>query len=77
MGDIRSSGFCLSSLYAGGKTACSDCALKYGAAMLSSDYGRTRIKPDSFSALLSSCKADPAKYTYTYTSMPATATTST
>ncbi len=75
MGDIRSSGFCLSSLYAGKKTACSDCALKYGAAMLGSDYGRTRISPGSFSSLLSSCKADPTKYTYSYTSVPTSATT--
>jgi hypothetical protein len=70
------SGFCLSSLYAGTRTACSDCTLKYGAAMLSSDYGRDKISPEGFSSLLSSCSADPASYTYTYTSLP-TATTDT
>ncbi|KAL1835395.1 hypothetical protein VTJ49DRAFT_6815 [Mycothermus thermophilus] len=69
-----STGFCLSSLYAGLKEVCSECSLKYGAAMLGSDYGRQRISPDDFSSLLSSCSADPTSYTYTYTSTPVTTT---
>ena len=60
-------GFCLSDLYKGTKPACSDCALKYGAAMLSSDLGRDKIQPEGFSSLLSSCKASPSDYPYTYT----------
>ncbi|KAI1658124.1 hypothetical protein F4813DRAFT_388904 [Daldinia decipiens] len=62
------SGFCLWDLYAGNETACSDCALKYGAAMLSSDYGRAKLSPGKFSSTLSSCSADPKSYTYTYSS---------
>ncbi|KAI1104573.1 hypothetical protein F4804DRAFT_332111 [Jackrogersella minutella] len=71
------SGFCLSSLYAGNETACSQCALKYGAAILSSDYGRAKLAPDQFSSKLSSCSADPASYTYTYSSTTTTTSTAT
>ncbi|KAK9422563.1 putative LysM domain-containing protein [Seiridium unicorne] len=71
-----SSGFCLVSLYAGNETACSDCTLKYLATLLSSDYGRAKVKPDEFSSLLSSCSVDPTKYPYSYTQIPTATLTS-
>lgn len=65
---LYSTGFCLPALYNGTKAACSDCSYKYGAAMLSSDYGRTKLQPKAFSSLLSSCSVPATKYPYTYTS---------
>ena len=61
-------GLCLPALYNGTKDQCSNCALQYGATMLSSAYGRTRIQPKGFSSLLSSCSAAATKYPYTCTS---------
>ena len=58
------------------KAACSDCALQYGALMLTSDYGRVKIQPDQYSALLSSCGIPASSYPYTYTPMPTTTATS-
>lgn len=69
-------GFCLADLYNHTKEACSDCALKYGTIMVSSDFGQVKIKPEAFSALLSSCSVPASSYPYTYTSIP-TATTTT
>ncbi|ESZ90353.1 LysM domain-containing protein [Sclerotinia borealis F-4128] len=69
-----STGFCLADLYNGTKTACSDCSLKYGAAMLSSDYGRVKVQPSAFSSLLSSCGTPASSYPYTYTSTSTTST---
>ncbi|KAL2060600.1 hypothetical protein VTL71DRAFT_9241 [Oculimacula yallundae] len=63
-----STGFCLPALYNGTKPKCSDCSLKYGQAMLSSDYGRVRVKPDAYSSLLANCSTPASKYPYTYTS---------
>ncbi|KAK5655842.1 hypothetical protein OQA88_5381 [Cercophora sp. LCS_1] len=60
-------GLCLPDYYDDKKTECSDCALKYAAVMLSSDYGRARIQPPQFSSLLSSCSVAPSKYPWTYT----------
>ncbi len=68
-----STGFCLPALYNGTKAACSDCSYKYGAAMLNSDYGRTKLQPKAFSSLLSSCSVPATKYPYTYTSTNSTA----
>ncbi|KAL4940189.1 hypothetical protein BDV06DRAFT_197177 [Aspergillus oleicola] len=71
-----STGFCLSGLYDGDKQACSDCALKYGASMMNSDYGRNQFPLAAFSSLLSSCSVPASSYTYSYTPLPtATATT--
>ncbi|KAK3934138.1 hypothetical protein QBC46DRAFT_274422 [Diplogelasinospora grovesii] len=60
----------------GGIAPCSDCFLKYEAAMLESAYGQTRVTPDDFSSLLSSCSAPATSYPYT-TPVPTTATTTT
>lgn len=70
-----STGFCLPALYNGTKAACSDCSYKYGAAMLSSDYGRAKLQPMAFSSLLSSCSVPATKYPYTYTSTPTASAT--
>ncbi|KAF6233163.1 hypothetical protein HO173_008707 [Letharia columbiana] len=67
-----STGFCLPSLFNATKTLCSDCSLKYGAAMLGSDYGRNRIQPSAFSSLLSSCSIPASDYPYTYWPTPST-----
>ncbi|CAL8580056.1 hypothetical protein XPA_005790 [Xanthoria parietina] len=61
-------------LYNGTKSKCSDCSLQYGAAMLSSDYGRDKVKPKAFSSLLSSCSVPATNYPYTYTVTPTTST---
>lgn len=68
-------GFCLPALYNGTKASCSDCSYKYGAAKLSSDYGRTKLQPKAFSSLLSSCSVPATKYPYTYTSTPTASAT--
>lgn len=65
-----SSGYCLADLYGGNRTACSECALKYGAVMVSSDYGRQRYSEDLFKDTLSSCSVPASSYTYTYTPDP-------
>ena len=57
-----------------GVAPCSDCFLKYEAAMLGSAYGQHRISPDDFSSLLSSCSAPASSYPYT-TPASTTATT--
>ena len=44
---------------------CSDCFLKYEAAMLESAYGQRRVSPAAFSSLLSSCSSPAASYPYT------------
>ncbi len=44
---------------------CSDCFLKYEAAMLESAYGLRRVSPGAFSSLLSSCSSPAASYPYT------------
>jgi hypothetical protein len=74
--DINSTGFCLFDLYNGLKPACSDCALKYHAALLSSDYGRLKEAPEQFSSLLSSCGVPASSYTYSYTPILTTTSTS-
>lgn len=71
------SGFCLPRINARNVTACSDCVYKYGAALLSSDYGRQKMQPAAFSSLLSSCGADPSSYPYSYSSSQTTAVTTT
>ena len=43
-----STGFCLPALYNGTKDICSDFPLKYGAAMLGSDYGRNQLQPGDY-----------------------------
>ncbi len=58
----------------GGVAPCSDCFLKYEAAMLGSAYGQYRISPDDFSSLLSSCSVPASSYPYT-TPASTTATT--
>jgi hypothetical protein len=63
-------GFCLQDLYNNEKAACSDCMLRFGAAMLSSDYGRTQFAPAAYSSLLSSCSVPPSSYPYDYTPLP-------
>ena len=65
-----SSGYCLADVYAGKKNACSDCYLRYGATLQENDYGRSRMPEKAFKELLALCKADPAKYPYSYTSLP-------
>ncbi|RPA73865.1 hypothetical protein BJ508DRAFT_244206 [Ascobolus immersus RN42] len=65
-----STGFCLQALYAGNKSACSECSLKYQARMLSSDYGKNRIDAEDFTSTLSSCKVPASSYTYTYSPLP-------
>lgn len=64
-----SSGYCLNALYGGNWTACSDCALKYRAMMVSSDYRRARYPEKAFKSVLSSCSVPESSYTYTYTSI--------
>ncbi|RDK37083.1 hypothetical protein M752DRAFT_310156 [Aspergillus phoenicis ATCC 13157] len=74
----RSSGYCLADLYNRTKAPCSDCTLKYGSVMMSSDYGRNKFPPAAFSSLLSSCSVPASSYPYTYTPLPtATMTVST
>ncbi|KAI2707493.1 hypothetical protein DTO013E5_8367 [Penicillium roqueforti] len=68
------SGYCLADLYNRTKAPCSDCTLKYGSIMMSSDYGRNKFPPAAFSSLLSSCSVPASSYPYTYTPLP-TATT--
>ncbi|KAL8833432.1 MAG: hypothetical protein Q9170_004275 [Blastenia crenularia] len=43
--------------------------------MLSSDYGREKVKPKAFSSLLASCSVPASKYPYTYTTTPTASTT--
>lgn len=69
-----STGYCLTGIYDHTKTACSDCTLKYGAVMASSDYGRKQFPPEAFSSLLSSCNVPASSYTYEYTSSNPTTT---
>ncbi|RYP62165.1 hypothetical protein DL771_009838 [Monosporascus sp. 5C6A] len=68
-------GYCLAELHAGNKTECSECALKYGAVMVSSDYGRGKVAVDDFEKMLSTCKASPSDYPWTHTSRPPAPTT--
>jgi len=72
----NSTGFCIADFYQDKKTDCSDCALKYEAVVLSSDYGRVRFRPDQFTALLSSCSVPASKYPWTYTPTQSSTTTS-
>ncbi|KAL4759198.1 uncharacterized protein BDW70DRAFT_169597 [Aspergillus foveolatus] len=72
-----SSGFCLADLYNHTKAACSDCTLKYGAVMMSSDYGRQQFPPAAYSSLLASCSVPASSYPYTYTPLPTATPTST
>ncbi|KAK3395031.1 LysM domain-containing protein [Podospora didyma] len=69
-------GLCIADFYQNKKTDCSDCALKYDAVMLSSDYGRVRFRPDQFSAILSSCSVPASKYPWSYTPTQGATTTS-
>ncbi|PWY68696.1 hypothetical protein BO83DRAFT_400387 [Aspergillus eucalypticola CBS 122712] len=74
----RPSGYCLADLYNRTKAPCSDCTLKYGSVMMSSDYGRNKFSPAAFSSLLSSCSVPVSSYPYIYTPLPtATMTVST
>ncbi|KAJ5505939.1 hypothetical protein N7453_004896 [Penicillium expansum] len=68
-----STGYCLAGIYNHTKTACSDCTLKYGAVMASSEYGRKQFPPNVLS-LLSSCNVPASSYTYVYTSSNPTTT---
>lgn len=72
----NSTGFCIEDFYQNKTTDCSDCALKYEAVMLSSDYGRVRYRPDQFSSLLSSCSVPATKYPWAYTPTQSPNTTS-
>ncbi|EGX88797.1 LysM domain-containing protein [Cordyceps militaris CM01] len=65
-----SSGFCLQDLNNGTKDLCSDCALKYGAVMASSDWGNDKMNPAQFSSLLKYCSADPSSYPYSHATLP-------
>ncbi|OAA41492.1 LysM domain-containing protein [Beauveria brongniartii RCEF 3172] len=44
---------------------CSDCFLKYEAAMIAAPYGGVQLQPDDFSSLLSSCSKPATSYPYT------------
>ncbi|KAH6889840.1 hypothetical protein B0T10DRAFT_360979, partial [Thelonectria olida] len=69
-------GYCLTQLYSGNRTACSDCALKYGAKMVGSDFGREKYSEKEFKSVLSSCSAPTSSYPYTIPSTSTTKTTS-
>ncbi|KAJ5372785.1 hypothetical protein N7517_004791 [Penicillium concentricum] len=69
-----STGYCLADIYNHTKAACSDCTLKYGAVMASSDYGRKQFPLEVFSSLLSSCSVPASSYPYEYTSSYPTTT---
>ena len=60
----------------GGLQPCSDCFLKYEAAMLESAYGQNRVTPQDFSSLLSSCSVPATSYPYTTPAQTTTATPS-
>ena len=44
--------------------------MKYGAVMVSSDYGRRNFPPKAYSSLQSSCSVPASSYPYTYTPLP-------
>ncbi|KAL4782868.1 hypothetical protein BJX76DRAFT_358502 [Aspergillus varians] len=71
-----STGFCFADLQNHTKEACSDCTLKYGAVMMSSDYGRKQFPPAAYSSLLSSCSVPASSYPYSYTAIPTATNTS-
>ena len=52
---------------------CDDCTYKYLAGMLSLNEGRRKINEESFTSILSSCKASPTKYPHSSISMPSSA----
>ncbi|KAF7548182.1 hypothetical protein G7Z17_g7222 [Cylindrodendrum hubeiense] len=58
-------GYCLTQLYSGNRTACSDCALKYGVKMVGSDFGREKYSENEFKSVLSSCSVPSSSYPYT------------
>jgi hypothetical protein len=62
--------FCYSQISSGNLTACSDCVLRYEAAMLGSSYGRGRFDEVAFSSQLSACSKNPMDYPYS--SVPTT-----
>ncbi|OJJ30807.1 hypothetical protein ASPWEDRAFT_140622 [Aspergillus wentii DTO 134E9] len=67
---MNRSDFCLKELYGRNRTACSDCTMKYGAVMVSSDYGRRKLPPKAYSSLQSSCGVPASSYPYNYTPLP-------
>nr|POE90693.1 lysm domain-containing protein [Quercus suber] len=60
--DSSSGERCYPQISNGTAEPCSDCFLKYEAALLSSDYGRGQIRPAGFSSLLSQCGQPSSKY---------------
>ncbi|KAH8889139.1 hypothetical protein GQ53DRAFT_825896 [Thozetella sp. PMI_491] len=59
-----------------GISPCSDCFLKYEAAMLDSLYGQVHITPTDFSSLLSSCSVPATSYPYTTPQTPTASSSS-